>query len=64
MSPRGVMEALERVKMVPAASGAPGTRISFGKWTRQGWMGAGYLTARTLDPDGRTTHLVGRYGPT
>jgi branched-chain amino acid transport system substrate-binding protein len=63
LSPRGVMEALERVKMVPAASGAPGTRISFGKWTRQGWMGAGYLVARKLDPDGRTTHLVGRYGP-
>jgi branched-chain amino acid transport system substrate-binding protein len=63
LSPRGVMEALERVKMVPAASGAPGTRISFGKWTRRGWMGAGYLTARTLDRDGRTTHLVGRSGP-
>jgi branched-chain amino acid transport system substrate-binding protein len=63
LSPRGVMEALERVKMVPAASGSPGTRISFGKWTRRGWMGAGYLTARRLDPDGRTTHLVGRYGP-
>src|SRR5262249_37196703 len=29
MSPRGVKEALERVKSVPAASGAPGTRISF-----------------------------------
>ena len=41
LSPRGVKEALERVKMMPAASGAPGTRVSFGKWTRRAWMGAG-----------------------
>ena len=45
LTPRGVQEALERVKMVPAASGAPGTHLSFGKWTRRGWMGAGYLVA-------------------
>jgi branched-chain amino acid transport system substrate-binding protein len=62
LSPRGVKEALERVKMLPAASGAPGTRLSFGKWTRRGWMGAGYLVARTLDPDGTTSHLVDRFG--
>jgi hypothetical protein len=62
LSPRGVKEALERVKMVPAASGAPGTRLSFGKWTRRGWMGAGYLVARTLDPDGVNSHLVDRFG--
>ena len=62
LSPRGVKEALERVKMLPAAAGAPGTRVSFGKWTRRAWMGAGYLVARTLDPDGRNSHLVGRFG--
>jgi ABC-type branched-subunit amino acid transport system substrate-binding protein len=62
LSPRGVKEALERVKMLPAASGAPGTRISLGKWTRRAWMGAGYLVARRLDPDGRSTHLVTRFG--
>jgi branched-chain amino acid transport system substrate-binding protein len=62
LSPRGVKEALERVKMLPAASGAPGTRLSFGKWTRRGWMGAGYLVARRLDPDGRTAHHVARFG--
>jgi len=62
LSPRGVKEALERVKMLPAASGAPGTRISLGKWTRRAWMGAGYLVARRLDPDGKTTHLVDRFG--
>ena len=48
--------------MLPAASGSPGTRLSFGKWTRRGWMGAGYLVARRLDPDGRSTHLAGRFG--
>jgi hypothetical protein len=53
---------LERVKMVPAASGAPGTRLSFGKWTRRGWMGAGYLVARQLNPDGKTSVLVDRFG--
>jgi ABC-type branched-subunit amino acid transport system substrate-binding protein len=62
LSPRGVKEALERVKMLPAASGAPGTRISLGKWTRRGWMGAGYLVARRLDPDGKRSHLVDRFG--
>lgn len=62
LSPRGVKEALERVKMLPAASGSPGTRLSFGKWTRRGWMGAGYLVARRLDPDGVSSHLVDRFG--
>ena len=62
LTPRGVKEALERVKMLPAASGAPGTRLSFGKWTRRGWMGAGYLVARTLDPDGVHSRLVDRFG--
>jgi hypothetical protein len=62
LSPRGVKEALERVKMLPAAAGAPGTRISFGKWTRRAWMGAGYLVARQLDPDGINSHLVDRFG--
>lgn len=62
LSPRGVKEALERVKMLPAASGAPGTRVSFGNWTRRGWMGAGYLVARRLDADGVNSHLVDRFG--
>ena len=62
LTPRGVKEALERVKMLPAASGAPGTRLCFGKWNHRGWMGAGYLVARQLDPDGVTSHLVDRFG--
>jgi ABC-type branched-subunit amino acid transport system substrate-binding protein len=61
LSPRGVLEALERVKMMPAASGAPGTRVSFGKWTRRGWMGSGYLVARSVEPDLRTTVLRGHF---
>jgi branched-chain amino acid transport system substrate-binding protein len=62
LSPRGVKEAIERVKMLPAASGAPGTRVSFGKWTHRAWMGAGYLVARELDSDGINAHLVSRFG--
>jgi ABC-type branched-subunit amino acid transport system substrate-binding protein len=62
LSPRGVKEALERVRLLPAASGSPGTRVSFGKWSHRGWMGAGYLVARRLDPDGTTAHLVERFG--
>jgi branched-chain amino acid transport system substrate-binding protein len=62
LSPRGVKEALERVRLLRAASGSPGTRISFGKWAHRGWMGASYLVARRLDPDGKTAHLVERFG--
>lgn len=62
LTPRGVKDALERVKMLPAASGAPGTRVSFGKWTRRGWMGAGYLVARQLEPEFGISRLVGRFG--
>jgi branched-chain amino acid transport system substrate-binding protein len=62
LSPLGVKLALERVKLLPAASGAPGTRISFGNYSHRGWMGAGYLVARRLDTDGTTAHLVERFG--
>ncbi len=62
LSPAGVREALERVKMFPAASGAPGTRISFGRYMHRGWMGPGYLVARQLDPDGVTARTVDRFG--
>jgi len=48
---RGVKDALERVKMMPAASGAPGTRLRFGKFIRHGWMGSEYLVARRVLPD-------------
>jgi branched-chain amino acid transport system substrate-binding protein len=62
LSKRGVKEAMERIKMLPAASGSAGTRISFGKYDRMGWMGSGYLVARKLDPEfASTTHLVDRF---
>ena len=62
LSPLGVKEALERVKMLPAASGAPGTMLRLGNWSHRAWMGAGYLVARRLDPDGINSHLVDRFG--
>ncbi len=62
LTPDGVRAALERVKMIPAASGSPGTYVSFGNWLHRGWVGAGYLVARQLDPDGVHSHLVARFG--
>lgn len=53
----GVRDALERIKMMPAACGAPGTRIKFGRQMRQGWVGAEYLVARRVLPDGSRTVL-------
>jgi ABC-type branched-subunit amino acid transport system substrate-binding protein len=55
----GVKEALEHVKMVPAASGAPGTRMRFGRYIRQGWVGAEYLVARRVLPDASRTVFHG-----
>jgi len=62
LTPRGVKDALSRVKMLPAAAGSRGTRISFGNWMRRGWVGTGYLVARELDADGVNSHLVERFG--
>lgn len=62
LTPRGVREALERVKMLPAASGAPGTRLSFGNWMHRGWVGTGYLVARQLETEFGKARLVGRFG--
>lgn len=56
---RGVKDALERIKMLPAASGAPGTRIRFGRYIRQGWVGSEYLVARRVLDDGSATVLHG-----
>ncbi|GLD03478.1 hypothetical protein Mkiyose1088_53440 [Mycobacterium kiyosense] len=48
----GVKLGLEQVKLIPAASGAPGTFLRFGRYVRQGWLGSGYLIARRILPDG------------
>jgi ABC-type branched-subunit amino acid transport system substrate-binding protein len=59
MTGLGVKEALERIKMMPAASGAPGTRIKFGRFMRQGWVGGEYMVARRILPDGSRSVLHG-----
>jgi branched-chain amino acid transport system substrate-binding protein len=46
-----VKDALERIKMLPAATGAPGTRVRFGKFIRHGWVGSEFLVARRVLPD-------------
>jgi branched-chain amino acid transport system substrate-binding protein len=53
----GVKEALEKVKMMPAATGAPGTRVRFGKFIRHGWMGSEFLVARRVLPDASASVL-------
>ena len=48
----GVKHGIEQVKLIPAASGAPGTFLRFGRYIRQGWLGSDYLVARKVLPDG------------
>lgn len=48
----GVKDGIEQVKLIPAASGAPGTFLRFGRCIRQGWLGSDYLVARRVLPDG------------
>ncbi|BBY90595.1 hypothetical protein MGALJ_02640 [Mycobacterium gallinarum] len=48
----GVKGGIEQVKLVPSASGAPGTFLRFGRFIRQGWLGSDYLIARRILPDG------------
>ena len=55
----GVRDALETIKLLPAASGAPGTRIRFGRFMRQGWVGSEYLVARRVLDDASTTVIHG-----
>jgi hypothetical protein len=59
LSGPGVKQALEKIKMLPAASGAPGTRLRFGKYIRHGWMGSEFLVARRVLPDGSRSVLHG-----
>jgi len=61
LTPRGVRDALERIKMLPAAAGSPGTCLSLGNWMHRAWVGKGYLVARTLEPDGANSRLVARF---
>lgn len=52
----GVKNGIEQVKLIPSASGAPGTFLRFGRYIRQGWLGSDYLVARRVVPDG-TAHV-------
>jgi ABC-type branched-subunit amino acid transport system substrate-binding protein len=52
-----VKEALEQIKMLPAATGAPGTRLRFGKFIRHGWVGSEFLVARRVLPDASASVL-------
>jgi branched-chain amino acid transport system substrate-binding protein len=61
LTPTGVRDALERITMVPAASGSPGTYLTFGNWMHRGWVGTGYLVARTLNADGDSSTFVRRF---
>ena len=56
---RGVKDALEKIKMVPAATGAPGTRMRFGRYIRNGWVGSEFLVARRVLADGTASVLHG-----
>jgi len=55
----GVKDSLERIKMLPASCGAPGTRIRFGRFIRQGWMGSEFLVARRVLPDASAVVMHG-----
>jgi branched-chain amino acid transport system substrate-binding protein len=61
LTPEGVKAGLERVKVLPAAAGGPGTRISFGRWMRRGWHGVNYLVLRGANAEGTATSLVARF---
>jgi branched-chain amino acid transport system substrate-binding protein len=52
ISPEGLCRGLERVRMLPATMGAPGTVIGFGPYDHRGYKGANYLVLRTVQ-DGR-----------
>ncbi|MET0377727.1 MAG: ABC transporter substrate-binding protein [Spongiibacteraceae bacterium] len=47
-TPEGVKEALESIRMLPAATGGPGTVITFGKHDRRGYKGTDYVVLRTV----------------
>jgi ABC-type branched-subunit amino acid transport system substrate-binding protein len=55
----GVKQALEKIKMMPAATGAPGTRLRFGRYIRHGWVGSEFLVARRVLPDASDIVLHG-----
>lgn len=56
-TPESLAEAMETVRRLPAANGAPGTIIAFGPQDHRGYKGADYLIIRRAHGGG--THFVG-----
>jgi len=70
LSPAGVRDGLEKVKWLPAATGAAGSMLNLGRYQRRAWFGPQYLVMREVF-DGPTvpggefpSRLVHRYTPT
>jgi hypothetical protein len=55
LSPSGVRRGLERVKMLPAATGGTGTLLSFAPYVRRAWLGSDYLVVRKATTDENVT---------
>jgi branched-chain amino acid transport system substrate-binding protein len=51
LSPEGVKVGLEKVKMLPAATGGPGGVFSFGPYLRRGWLSPTFIVMREVDPE-------------
>ncbi|MGD9795964.1 MAG: ABC transporter substrate-binding protein, partial [Acidimicrobiia bacterium] len=63
ISAAGVKRGLEKVKMLPAASGGADTFISLAPYVRRGWLGAHYLVVRQATTDDDVT-IFGDMGTT
>ncbi|WP_207386752.1 ABC transporter substrate-binding protein [Frankia sp. Cppng1_Ct_nod] len=48
VTPEGLAKGLEKVRMVPATMGAPGTVLGFGPYDHRGYKGSDYLVLRTV----------------
>ena len=69
LSPAGVRDGLEKVKWLPAATGATGSMLNLGRWQHRAWFGPQYLVLREVfdGPTGMTmelpSRLVHRFSP-
>lgn len=48
MTPLGVKQGLEQVKMLPAATGGPGAVLSFAPYVRRAWLSADFIVLRQV----------------
>ncbi|MCW2621652.1 MAG: hypothetical protein JWL64_1254 [Frankiales bacterium] len=53
MTPEGVKSGLEKIKMLPAATGGPGSVFSFAPYVRRPWLTADFIVLREV-PAGLT----------